>query len=281
MDWTLERSDWEEPGYTIAEHTSSPPVDWSIVTKIAIHYPGTNTIPAPSLDNFKATLRATQRYYADHRNYSIGYNAVVWDGMTAQVRGEEYRCAANGNTELNRDAFAIQVHVAGQNDDGQPANPAEVDAVRRIIAWCQERAGRELDIVGHRDLKATGCPGGGLYAQVLDGTFRPQKESEMIFTRRRLYDGHIRKGQVVIVDTGQHDATGAIVNLVAAETSGAGYLRVWPAEEPEPQTADLNWTLPGSTIANTAAVGLSGGRFRAVCPNAAIRLVVDLQAVVP
>ena len=30
--YDLVRADWEQPGYTVAEHTGSPPVDWSAIS---------------------------------------------------------------------------------------------------------------------------------------------------------------------------------------------------------------------------------------------------------
>lgn len=180
FDYSLARSDWEEPGYTIVEHTASPPVDWSEVVKIAIHYPADPSIEKPAtVDNLRTHLRASQRWYVANRGYSYGYNAVVWGGLSGEVRGDAFRCAANGNTTLNRDAFAIQIRVEGLNDDAAPASEADVAEVNRLIGWCEQQAGRTLEVVGHRDLKPTGCPGGAIYQQIQEGVFHADKESIM------------------------------------------------------------------------------------------------------
>ena len=180
FDYDLFRSDWEVDGETIAEHTSSPPLDWSKIRNIALHYPADPSIPeTPNLTNFADHLRASQRYYINdpRRGYSYGYNAVVWNGMTAEVRGDGYRCAANGSRTLNEDSFAIQVRVEGQSpnsagvDTSTPANPLEVDAVRRLIGWEQEQAGRTLTVMPHRDLNPTRCCGDAMVAQIRDDVF--------------------------------------------------------------------------------------------------------------
>jgi hypothetical protein len=172
----LDADEWEEPGWEIAAHTTSPPLDWGRVDTVVIHYPADPSIPeTPTIDNFIAHLRASQRSYVNGRGYSYGYGCVVWDGMSAEVRGEKFRNAAN--TPQNATTFAIQVRVEGQttgdSDTSTPANPQEIEAVRRIIAWAQAQAGRKLAVIGHRDVRATGCPGDAMYAQVQDGTFRP------------------------------------------------------------------------------------------------------------
>lgn len=169
--------DWEEAGWTIAEHTSSPPLDWSAIRNVTLHYPGADreilsedaTVPG-----LKASLRAAQRSYVRVRGYSYGYNAVVWGSLAAEVRGESFRCAANGATRTNTPSFAIQIRAGGVEEEARAASAAEIVKVRQLVAWCEQRAGRRLDILGHRDHKATPCPGQAVYDQIESGVFRPQ-----------------------------------------------------------------------------------------------------------
>lgn len=177
--YDIARGDWEEPGRTIAEHTSSPPLDWSKITNVTLHFPGTNDpIPAESATRsaFISNLRNSQRYYIDARGYSYGYNAAVWGPLTAEIRGEGFRCAANGNTSTNTPSFAIQVRSGGSQQTARPASADEIESIRTLVAWCERRAGRTLTILGHRDHKSTGCPGDAIYAQIQSGVFRPATE---------------------------------------------------------------------------------------------------------
>lgn len=168
----LTRSDWEEPGYRIADHTNSPPVDWSMVTNVTIHYPGGGTYPAGDRVWAANYVRSMQRSYVNSRGYSLGYNEVVTQsGIVVEARGAGTRCAANGTTEANVTSYAIQIAATGLGDDADPASPAAIAAVRERVAWAQRQAGRKLAITGHRQHKATSCPGEAIYRQVLNGVF--------------------------------------------------------------------------------------------------------------
>ena len=172
--YDIPRGDWEEPGHTIAEHTNSPALDWSKITNVTIHFPGTpGEIGRATRSGFISNLRSSQRYYETARGYSYGYNAAVWDALTAEIRGEAFRCAANGNTATNTPSFAIQVRSGGSTASARGANDDEIASIRQIVAWAEGRAGRRLDILGHRDHKPTGCPGDAIYAQIQSGVFRP------------------------------------------------------------------------------------------------------------
>lgn len=172
--YDIPRGDWEEPGFTIAEHTNSPTLDWSGITNITIHFPGTpREIGRATREAFIANLRSSQRYYVAERDYSYGYNAAVWDALTAEIRGEAFRCAANGGTATNPPSFAVQVRSGGSTSSAREANADEIASIRKIVAWAEGKAGRRLDILGHRDHKPTGCPGDAIYAQIKAGVFRP------------------------------------------------------------------------------------------------------------
>ena len=50
-------------------------------------------------------------------------------------------------------------------------------------------------------------------------------------------------------------ASAAVFNLAVTGTTAAGYLTVWPADQPRPRAASINWT-PGQTISNGMTVKL-------------------------
>lgn len=167
------RTEWERPGWRVAEHTGSGPVDWTRVRGVTIHYTAASSTPFGG-GEFANYLANIQHDYVANRGYSIGYNwAADRNGETWEARGQDFRCAANGTTVSNIERVAVLCVVNGAD----PASPAMVEAVRSLVAMCCVLAGRDLVVDGHRDIKATACPGRGLYAQVQFGAFYPQPDS--------------------------------------------------------------------------------------------------------
>jgi len=79
------------------------------------------------------------------------------------------------------------------------------------------------------------------------------------------------------------DASGVVWNVAAVQATRPGYLRGWAAEQPEPTTSSLNWTLPGETRASAAITAVDRGRasFRiedgsANLPGAVAHLIADV-----
>jgi len=166
----IDREVWEQPGFTVGAHTSSPPQPWADCAYVAIHYTAATILP-DSYDGVLAKLQQSQKSYVLNRGYSYGYNWVVdRAGRVWEVRGADYMCAANGNTTTNRGGPAICCYVNGTD----PANLAMTEAIRKIIATCSTAAGRNLQAVKHSELRPTACPGAGLSAQVDAGIFNPK-----------------------------------------------------------------------------------------------------------
>jgi hypothetical protein len=165
----IHRPEWELPGMGIADHSTSPPVDWSKVTNVTVHYPGGGTWPVnPTREWVIMHLRSQQASYVRTRGYSYGYNEVcAQNGIQAEVRGEGFRCAANGSTKTNTPSYAIQVIA----NVGSLAEALAVEGVNERIACAERMAGRKLTILGHRDHKATACPGDEIYSQIQAGAF--------------------------------------------------------------------------------------------------------------
>jgi len=73
-------------------------------------------------------------------------------------------------------------------------------------------------------------------------------------------------------------ATAIMYNLTVADTDGAGFLNVSPASVSEVAASTINWTLTGTTLANSSMVGLSDDRLiRVTCPAAAsTHFIIDV-----
>lgn len=133
-----------------------------------VHYAGESLGSFPH-SSCAAKVRAQQAFHMDERGWTdLAYNAVVCPhGYVFEGRWIGRRSGANGTNAGNRDWYAIQAMIGV----GDPKPAVMVEA----IAECAElfrTAGRAgPDVNGHRDHKATACPGDPLYADVQAGTF--------------------------------------------------------------------------------------------------------------
>jgi hypothetical protein len=166
------RSTWVDPRYPV---TGSRAVDWPRIDTTVIHYTADDDLidgdPGEHADDLPGYLRAIQRDYTTRRGYSIGYNfAVDWLGAAWELRGFDYRCAANAGH--NDHTLAILMLV----DGGDQATVYAVGAVRELVGSFERIAQRTLTITGHGQLPgaATGCPGRGLREQIAAGVFSPR-----------------------------------------------------------------------------------------------------------
>lgn len=78
------------------------------------------------------------------------------------------------------------------------------------------------------------------------------------------------------------DALAVVLNVTAADTDGAGYLKVWPCGAAEPLASNVNFTAAGQTRANAvfATIG-DGGAVCIVAKPASAHVVVDVAGFVP
>ena len=283
------RSRWEEPGYTIAENTSSPPIRWADITTVVIHYPGHNTFAHPVSPSEMIThTRQSQRYYTDIKGYSLGYQWLVsLGGDIIQSRGFDYANAANA--PANSYSVSIQIHCEGVGDDADEASPAQVASVNQIIAEATRRAGRPLTVVGHRDAKPTSCPGAKIYRQIQAGVFRPDdtppsEDAQMkpLEVPRRAYDSRIGKGGPGPFAAGETRRielgaiTAAFVHLTAVGDGTTGYLTISGSPSPSPASI-LNFDADRIT-SDGAPIGCPTGAIWVTAHEASVDVIVDVFA---
>lgn len=167
----IPRTDWQSPKQPV----TGPAMEAGKVHLLVAHYTAASTIPA----DVPAYLRAIQNDYLTdpNRGYSIGYNfAIDQAGLCYQLRGLDIKCAANkGNTPAvnrNPETIAVLCLVNG----AEAMNAAMLDTFHQLAPWVDQHFGRTLDIVGHRDIDATACPGDGIYGQLSAGVLDPPAE---------------------------------------------------------------------------------------------------------
>lgn len=140
------RSEWKFPGW--AGRTYSWP-DRNR-TEFMIHYEG----GVPTRDTGATAMRAIDRVHRGRGWAGIGYHFVVMlDGTVWEGRG--WSLVGAHCTNHNRAGWGVQVHLGGNQ---QPTDAALHSANALYQLACQ-RAGHKLKIMGHRDGKATDCPG--------------------------------------------------------------------------------------------------------------------------
>jgi hypothetical protein len=76
------------------------------------------------------------------------------------------------------------------------------------------------------------------------------------------------------------NADTATVNVTATGTVDAGFLTIWPCNEPQPTTSNLNYEA-GATIANTAISKLGTAGDICIYTSAATHLIVDVNGYYP
>lgn len=172
------RHRWEEPGYSVAEHTTSPPVDQARINALVWHWPGTlRTDPGAFITVASAILgvvsklvqylRNTQRYYVDFRKYSIGYNwKIATNGDIIECRGWRFRNAAN----KGYNATTISVQIIQPLFGVMPKK--QIAAAQWFDGYITEQLGRQLAHKTHGEVGNTACPGPDIGPRVQRGDFR-------------------------------------------------------------------------------------------------------------
>lgn len=112
-------------------------------------------------------VRGIQNFHMDTRGYSdIGYNFIVCPhGYTFECRGLNVINAANGTNTGNRSSHAI----CALSGEGNPFKMDEKIGFRATVKHIAEKTGAIDRCIGHRDHKATACPGDERYAWVRAG----------------------------------------------------------------------------------------------------------------
>lgn len=288
--WDRSRAAWEQAPNTVQAHTNSGPVQWGRVDQLVIHY----TADKHANPDTAAYLRSMQASYVRSRGYSLGYSvAVDQAGVSWEIRGTEFQPAANRGH--NDHTWVILCLVDWQN----PAPQLMVDEVRNMVAWARTQAGRQLPVVGHRDLAATRCPGDGLYSQIERGVFEPRTPwpptpvpspqpqpitdedtaMQIVSPPVRVYDSRntaaFGRGETRTIHVGDYRA--AFVNLTVVDPSGGGYLTVWGDGGSPPNTSNVNYS-HGVNIANSGWTPVRTDGTIQVYTSSPCHVLVDIQA---
>lgn len=217
------RTEWLDPNLELVDEKRNElwPAEYEGIKKIVIHHTA-STIRDMNDDGFidsndyRQAARAIYRYHAKVRGWGdIGYHYIIdpdgniWEGRfggDGSVGGHAYRnnaCKKFGQSGIGLNRGSIGIALLGTYEDGDIAPQAKESLTSLIAqkAWEfeLEPGGRSFfidkeypNIVAHRDIDCTTCPGTKLYAYL--GTIveqAQQKYQEYVLEQPRLYQGTI------------------------------------------------------------------------------------------
>ena len=174
------RSEWEQPGAEVTGPANYP----GLVQWIVVHYPGYELDFDRDRDgdfdetDTKLLIQQWQRNSLSSRGYSLYYQHVIGrQGDIWEVRGFDIRNAANGPTDHpetfgpNANTMTHSVKFVSGLDGEITA--AQWGSMRWLVGHIRTWYGRHLDVIGHRDVKSTTCPGDPTYRMIRAGAFEP------------------------------------------------------------------------------------------------------------
>lgn len=125
-------------------------------------------MPDVAHDRCASVVRGIQNFHMDGKGWSdIAYNFLLCrHGYVFEGRGLNVWNGANGTNTANKSSHAIMVMVGEGNGFPEEAKRAFVDAVDHVAARTRAPA---APVVGHRDHKATACPGDEIYKWIHAG----------------------------------------------------------------------------------------------------------------
>lgn len=139
------------------------------VRGMAVHYSSMAAERKEDHANCPQVVRNIQNYHMNTNGWSdIAYNFLVcWHGWVYEGRGWGVRSAANGTNIGNDNYFAV-CFLGGDVENRDDVTDAGRRAIWEVIQECGRRYDAR-EVVGHRDIKQTSCPGNELYTWIKAG----------------------------------------------------------------------------------------------------------------
>ncbi|TGD33201.1 hypothetical protein EB835_01485 [Brevibacterium sp. S22] len=157
------RSSWGAKAYR-----GSPDYASGIKQSVVHHTSGSNSYSA---EDVPGIIRGIQAYHQDGRGWNdIGYNVVADKyGRLWHARGGDVSKAVIGAHVAGHNSGTFGISVLGTYNSAAPPKKTR-DAVASAIAWKFSLNGiskaTKSNLVGHRDLGQTDCPGDAFYAKL-------------------------------------------------------------------------------------------------------------------
>lgn len=154
-----------------------------------VHYPGSRLSAlqlSTKTEDVKARLKASNKSSWQSRGYALYYNFdLPTDGTLYGIREFNWRNAANADddkTDGNENDWTFAVHTILQKlyDDNSDTTVEPTWDQLETLRWLRWEAREygveasgdpnfQVNLIGHRDIKPTGCPGDKMYAAIQRG----------------------------------------------------------------------------------------------------------------
>lgn len=144
--------------------------------------------------NFCApVVRGIQNFHMDGRNWSdIAYNWVECPhGYTFEGRGLKYQNGANGTNAGNKSSPAI-MYLGGERN---PFTDEAKIGFHQCTIYVADNSSAKHGAIGHRDHKATACPGDAIYNWIKQGM--PVKYTDFKKDNEMSFESHDERVQFV------------------------------------------------------------------------------------
>lgn len=128
---------------------------------VAIHWIGPGSFVARGNSNPAALMRDIRSWHTPQGKADLAYSlAVNGNGLIIEGRNTpqrpRVRPGSNGSSAVNNSHYSVCLLTA----DRDPApSEAMIQAAGRAVAWLRRHGGAGTQVVGHRDLHPTSCPG--------------------------------------------------------------------------------------------------------------------------
>lgn len=163
------------------------------VDKVVIHYSATPP-------DMKVTAEDIKRWHQE-RNFSVapGYHKIVLQDGTVQDGGVPYPKPGIHVRGHNKNTIGI-CYIGGLAPDGvtgyDSRTPEQIEAIDRLIEEIRAEINPDVEVVGHKDLDATQCPGYDVKTDMRLRNAEPELE-EVTLPFRRLDKYESKEVQVL------------------------------------------------------------------------------------
>lgn len=204
------REEWLDAGMQVGDATREEkwPTEYDDIKKIIIHHTATtirdmNNDGSINQNDYREAVRAIYHYHAKSRGWGdVGYqyiidpNGMIWEGRfggDGAVGGHAFReksCKKFGAAGLGFNRGSIGISLLGTYDEAD-ITPQAKDALTSLIAQKSWEFGIQPigsgyfmdkeypNVIGHRDVDCTSCPGERLHAYL--GAIRAQAQEKYQF----------------------------------------------------------------------------------------------------
>lgn len=127
-----------------------------------------------------SNVEQIRRYHLSKGWRDIGYHVVIPGSGEIQWGRPENQVGAHAKG-ANSDSLGVSLCGNFENENPEPAQINSL--ILMLTSWCRRYVVSSANIIGHRDVGSTACPGRNLYPQL--GTLRSRVETQLREEERR------------------------------------------------------------------------------------------------